>query len=590
MKKYFFLATALVALASCSSDEMINDSSPIQNQVQDNGKAIVFSSSSAATTRAEYTGKTAAEKLNSNFVVHGVKSDGVIANQKVVYNNYNVNYKDGSANTTTSNTAGWEYVNQTVHAHAASNGIGAQTIKYWDYNAPQYDFIAYSAGSATAIASGTPTSGQVLISAIDASKMNGVDSDSDGKIDQGAYSLKGKAADLAKCYIADMKTAYNPSDYQNVIQFKFRSLSAKVRIALYETVPGYSVKNVVFYTDASTKATDSKAHLYTTGSDVFNEEGTYIVYFPTTGSTNKLNTDYNKAHLSFAAATSGGTATVKDFGAMNNANTAADKEVAEAGGKVYLGRASNAATYAGDKDANYYTVVIPNETGAVLNLKVDYDLLSTDGSGETIHVTGATAQVPAVYAAWKSGYAYTYLFKISQNTNGQTGTGATPAGLYPITFDAVVFNDEDGNQETITTVSTPSITTYTKGKVVTGNDEYKTGNNIYVVVDNGTTLTVGANANLYTVTLETSAAQTINEASVANAIAQGGTVIDANGKKMTVTAALGLTAITEIAAADAPDGNAITINGAKFTPSAAGTYVFEYISGTDKYYKIIKVQ
>ncbi len=107
----------------------------------------------------------------------------------------------------------------------------------------------------------------------------------------------------------------------------------------------------------------------------------------------------------------------------------------------------------------------------MLNLKVDYTLLSTDGSTETITVTGANAKVPKEYASWKSGYAYTYIFKISQNTNGLTNPSAGPAGLWPITFDAVVMNDEvDGVQETITTVATPSITTYAKGVVVTGNN------------------------------------------------------------------------------------------------------------------------
>ncbi len=580
MKKYFFLATALVALASCSSDEMINDSSPVQNQSQDNGKAIVFSSSSAATTRAEFNGAEAATKLGNNFVVEGVKGDG--STQNVVYDHYNVNWKTSTANTTTSNTSNWEYVGQTKHALAT---VSAQSIKYWDYAASQYDFIAFSKGAAEAVYTGTPSAAQVLYTKITPSTLK-----------TSAYTVTGKAAELAKVYIADMVTAYNANnDYNNVVQFKFRSLSAKVRIALYETVPGYSVKNVVFYTDASTRATDSKAHLYTTGDDVFNEEGTYKVYYPTVGSSNQTATDYNKAHLSFTPVETTGTAKVKDFGALDNTNTAAGKEVAETDENVYLGRTSNAATYAGDNTVNHYTVVIPNETGAVLNLKVDYDLLSTDGSGETIHVTGATAQVPAVYAAWKSGYAYTYLFKISQNTNGQTGGTTGPAGLYPITFDAVVFNDEDGNQETITTVSTPSITTYAKGAVVTANNEYKKGNNIYVIVDNGTALTVGTNANLYTVTLETGAAQTINEASVANAIANGGSaspyvVTDANGMKMTVTAAASeLSAVTAIAATDAPDGNAITVNGAMFTPSTAGTYVFEYISGANKYYKIINV-
>ena len=584
MKKIAILATAAIGmLASCTTNDFVGDENLREANEQGNG-AIVFGTGVKAPTRADKTGKDAAAALNNNFVVQGVKGNGTT--QTVVFNNYNVNFEDGSANTTTSNTAGWEYVAQAVHPNAT--GIGAQSIKYWDYSASQYDFIAYSAGTATAIATGTPAAGQVLISAIDASKMKGVTTGT--AITDGAYTIEGAADDLAKAYIADMVTAYAASDYNKEVEFKFRSLAAKVRIALYETVPGYSVKDVVFYTDDNTAATDGKAHLYTTGSDVFNAEGKYIVYFPTTG--NQTNPDYNKAHLAFEPGTgTGSTTTTKTFGTLNYTG----KESYETEANVYLGRTSNAATFAGTASPdNYYTVVIPNEDGAVLNLKVDYTLLSTDGSGETIKVTGAKAQVPAVYAQWKSGYAYTYLFKISQNSNGVTNPSAGPAGLYPITFDAVVKETEDGVQETITTVAQPSITTYAKGQVVTANDEYTTGSNIYVVVENGTALTVGTNANLYTVELEAGAAQTINEASVANAIKNGGAaspyvVTDANGKKMTVTAATGLTKVTEIAADDSPTGTAITVNGAKFTPSTKGTYVFEYINGSDKYYKIIKV-
>ena len=53
-----------------------------------------------------------------------------------------------------------------------------------------------------------------------------------------------------------------------------------------------------------------------------------------------------------------------------------------------------------------------------------------------------------------------------------------------------------------------------------------------------------------------------------------------------------LSAISSIPVADSPTDAAITVNGAKFTPTAAGTYVFEFIDTSDsnkKYYKIIKV-
>ena len=251
--------------------------------------------------------------------------------------------------------------------------------------------------------------------------------------------------------------------------------------------------------------------------------------------------------------------------------------------------------------------MLPYATGADLTLKVDYTLLSRDGTGETIEVKGAIAKVPAAFAQWKPNYKYTYIFKISDNTNGQVGE---VTGLYPITLDAVVADAQDGSQETITTVSEPSITTYAKGTNVTANNEYLTSSNIYVVVDkSGTvqTLTVGTNAKLYLVTNSTGTGteQEITEASVANALANGTkdndvsptswTVTGAGMKSLvvTTTSVPSLTAETDIAATDSPTGVAITVNGAKFTPTAEGTYVFEYIDTTPdpdkKYYKIIKV-
>ena len=593
-KKVLFAAVALVAFASCSNDDFVGEANTSPNVTTGSPtEAIVFSSGANTITRADFSGSAAATMLGNNFVVEGIKWDGS-GTQTVVFDHYNVNYKAGTAHTTTSNTDGWEYVAQTKHAAAT---ISAQTIKYWDYAKSQYDFIAYSKGTATAVytSAAYDEDANVYITNITPGTM--------GNQATGAYTVKGKADNLAKLYIADLKTAYNPDDYQTTVQFQFRSLSAKVRVALYETVPGYSVKDVKFYTDASTVATDGNAHLYTTGSDVFNETGTYTVYYPTTGSSNVGKTDYNKAHLAFTPDGTSGTSKVKSFGkfAASTAdatlnNTFATAEGTEAAGD-YLGRTSNHATYAGKNTAsgneNYYTIVIPNENGAVLNLKVDYTLISTDGSGETIKVTAATAQVPAAYTSWKSGYAYTYIFKISQNSNGQTGSGTTPAGLYPITFDAVVTETEEHVQETITTVANPSITTYAKGQVVTDNNEYKTGNNIYVVVNDPNSpgdvlelLTSGdeITAKLYTVTIEAGAAQTINEATIANALKNGTynssaktwTVTDINGKKLVVTDQSGLDKISQIPATDAPDGNAITVDGAKFTPATVGYYVFQY--------------
>lgn len=589
MKKVFLLATALAALVSCTSDDFVGENnSPNPNPAPDAGeKAIVFNSGAKTVTRAEHTGADAAGMLNNNFVFAGTKSDGTNAPTTFVFDQYNANYVASTANTTESNSNDWEYVGYIPNGYSTLPSGATQSIKYWDYSTKQYDFAAYSLGKGYTTTGESPSTSYATASAIAAGNKS--------------YTLSGSAEELKACYISDLVTAYNrdsETDYGNVVTFSFRSLAAKIRLAFYETVPGYSVKDVKFYESGSATGTTSGGEtpvengptLYAaSGSSVLpSGNGTMTISFPTTGWDNKSATDYNKAHIAF----SGTTSTKMSLDALGDL---AGAEKQEAAGNYYIGRASNEATYAGglvSGNGKYYTL-LPYETGTNLTLRIKYTLVSTDGSNEEITVDKATAVIPAELAKWSPNYAYTYIFKISDMTNGTTGVdgdGNPVYGLTPITLNAVVVDSEDGIQETITTVASPSITTYTKGKVVTINNEYSTGANIYVIVNDGTSnvaLTAGTNAKLYTVTIENGAAQDINEASVANALQNGAqatvgdvktyTVTDAKGKKLVVTEASGLSAITEIAAADSPTGSAITVDGAMFNPAAAGTYVFQYL-------------
>jgi hypothetical protein len=120
-----------------------------------------------------------------------------------------------------------------------------------------------------------------------------------------------------------------------------------------------------------------------------------------------------------------------------------------------------------------------------LTLTCDYTLTSLD-TDETIEVKGATATIPEAYTKWLPNTAYTYLFKISDNTNGKTHTDQPNEGLYPITFDAVVVNFADNQKGTETTVSTPSITVYQNGDVVTNGITYVAGD-VTVTAYEGTT-------------------------------------------------------------------------------------------------------
>lgn len=582
MNKFFIAAASTLALASCSSDDFLGE---IQGNEQNGAtSAINFGGDTGKITRATETGATAAGLLENNFVVFGFKGSKTDAanNENYAFDHYNVNFNKDSKNSTESNRAGWEYVNQDMkvkgtepYAPLAQGGASQQTIKYWDHSCTSYDFIAFSMGKKDAASKyATPTS---------------VDKD---KLATAAYTLSGNVNTLSECYISDMKTV-NREDYGKTVSMSFRHLASKVRMALFETVPGYVISDVKFYTDAASTTTDN-----TEGTLIgkFNNSGTLTVFFPTTGTVNKDKKDYNKAHVSFSAPTTAGETGVLDskgFGAVNYNNQA---EGTINAGTTYLSQNAATPSYCG---AGYQNVLPSEGEASAITLRIDYKLTSVDGTNETINVKGATATVPAEYTEWKSGYAYTYIFKISQNTNGSTG--GTSTGLTAISFDAVVVDDEaNGLQETITTVSDNSITTYgyKDNKITTNGNEYVNGTDIYATVYSaGATV---APQKLYTVTLEDGATQTINEASVANALVKGTndtakktwTVTDYAGKKMVVTETTD--GVSKVTSVPAGPGYTLNVNALKWTgvvtdPAKETYYAVEYDNGTKKSYKIVKV-
>lgn len=577
MKKYLFFAASALALASCSSDDFVGDNSGNLHETT-NGE-IAFAGGTAKITRANHVGADAAELLGKKFIVAGFKSGATAPTAGIstnpVFDHYTVNWKANTAGTTADNTSDWRYVGLQPQTGLATV-TGPQTIKYWDYSTAQYDYIAFSTGKAELVTNADPTDGQVKVTKVDAAKATDKT--------KGAYTIKGSAKDLSNCYIADLVTAYKSkdggtSDYQNEVTLSFRNLTTKVRVALYETIPGYSVKDVKFYSDNSTQNSDIngiEATLFTEGNENYNKfygSGTATVYFPTVGKDNIDNSDYNKAHVAIAGENG---KTTQTFGELSY-GLSDDKRLGETeADKLYLATTSSKATYAKGTGKNHYEIALPNEAGTTLTLRVNYTLVANDGSSEEIKVYGAKAIIPAIYAQWKSNYAYTYIFKISDKTNGKTGINEGPEGLYPITFDAVVADSEEGNQSTITTVATPSITTYQKGHDITKN-EYGKGD-IYVMVskEDKTLANDLNNAKLYTVT---TTGTKISEATVHDALTigakdDGTTITGRNGIKLTTNADMGTT--TTIPGVD---GNDITVaenTAVKFKATAAGTYAFVY--------------
>lgn len=592
MNKYLIIAASALALAGCSSDDFLGDGSGNGQ----NSAAIQFGGGTTKTHRATSTGVYKIENLKANgFWVYGTKhsadEDKTAINDQAVYMNYYLKYTDGTANNTQSNTAGWEYVgvdNSLYRDNVTPNVTLAQTIKYWDYSAKAYTFYAATAKPAE-VAAGTVTINKII-----------ADAGANGSVYTKGYEVTLKnGATWDELYFADRKVITKPTTtatplhgaddvYGGEVNFKFRNALTKVRVAMYETIPGYSVTIDKFYytedggTDQTTaetgkfKADASNTPLETSATGV-----TYkVVYYSKTEANGQLE---NQPKM-----------------LPNETGEGAEKKVLELGDGVNLKQGTilseiiTTPTY--DTDGGKYTLFMPQaDNDKTLSLKVDYTLTSLDGSNEEIHVKGATAVIPAKYLCWRPNYAYTYLFKISDNTNGSTGGTGDPAGLYPITFDASVVETETGNVEYISAMGTATITTFAVKNKSYQHDraDYENGSDLYATVvdkDKKTVTLAATNTKVYKLTDTGAAATNLSEALVANWVDNGKT------NYYTVVATDNNSFVSSV---PTEDGKTISLDPAtalKIANVEAGKYVIEYTAASawtgayTKIYKIVTIQ
>lgn len=459
---FILAATAMVAIVGCSSDEYVGANAP--DVAKESAGAIGFGSNANRMLRATKNSGTTAEMLDGQFKVYGVKDAGS-SQFADVFTDYVVWSANGA--TTSNPDADWEYVGGTSVTYGEdATPLGAeQYIKYWDYSAANYHFVAgspvanftYALNAQGDIATATVTGLAGHIAA-----------------------NTGTAITTNPVYIADPVNVPK-SAYQQDVNFQFTRQQSFVRVGVFETIPGYKITDIKFYTyDAS----DWSA---TAGSENIVLASKTADYFTgATAATATVTYDWTGATPTYTFAYTTGLTTAKNWygGKMNSATF----EMATSSTEPTVAKLYGADSDMGD---NGYFTVIPSASalGAQpIFIKCDYTLTALDGS-ETIKVSGATAAIPATFALWKPNTTYTYLFKISDNTNGTTGTpGTDPEGLFPITFDAVVMAEADGNKEgIITTVSTPSITTYQAGSVVTAGIKYVANKPIYFTAQNDET-------------------------------------------------------------------------------------------------------
>lgn len=580
MNKYLIIAASALALASCSSDDFLGDGSGNGQ----NSAAIQFGGGTTKTHRATSNSVYKIENLKTNgFWVYGTKhsaaEDNTATNDQAVYTNYYLKY-DGNKNNTQSNTAGWEYVgvdNTKYRNHVTPKIDADQTIKYWDYSATAYTFYAATAKPSDV------QEGKVTI--------NKITADEAGSVYTKGYEVTLKnGASWDELYFADRKVISKSTDaehgkhdvYGGEVNFTFRNALTKVRVAMYETIPGYSVTIDKFYytEDGGTDQTTAE-----TGKFKADANNTPLVTSET-GVTYKV-VYYNETEA-------GGQLVNQPRMLPNKTGEGATKKVLELGNNlkagIKLSEIITKPTY--DTDGDKYTLFMPQaDNDKTLSLKVDYTLTSLDGSDEKIQVTGATATIPAKYLCWRPNYAYTYLFKISDNTNGSTGGKDDPAGLYPITFDASVVETETGNVEYNSAMGTATITTFAvKGNLYQHDKaDYENGSDLYATVvdkDKNTVTLDATNTKVYQLTADGVAEKNLSEALVANWVANNKT----GYYDVVETAKYSFESIVP-----AEDGQTINLGTAKALKIAgveAGKYVIEYTANspwTGAYKKIYKI-
>lgn len=126
----------LLVLASCNGDHPLVDPSV-------SGRDAIAFGSSIAEQEQQTTRAVGLQTLHSAFHVWSYKA--LSGGMQSVIADYTVGYTVGSAGTTETNTADWDYVGV----------LPGQEVKYWDYAATSYRFWGYAGDGVNVSADGT---------------------------------------------------------------------------------------------------------------------------------------------------------------------------------------------------------------------------------------------------------------------------------------------------------------------------------------------------------------------------------------------------------------------------------------------------
>ena len=452
MKKFIYLAVGVALMASCSSDFDLSEGGGNAGGSDVIGFQMRTGNTSRATTGLQSAG-------HYNFGVFGYKE-----NDKVnpIMADYLVGYFDAAKgyDPKTGSTVGdqpgiadgksyWmyekmgygqfngTYAGETVNPNTpyASNNEG-QYLRYWDKSADHTCFYAYApyvntgaTGKTVTYVDGTPKGSShdtYVLTIPNGTIEHGFD-------DPSTYEFMYASAKVLV------------GDYGHDVSLKFNRLNAKVNIKFWEDIEGYSVRLIDLTPAYGVAATPSikedgqGSYGYKLGR-IYTKNGVKI----------KFNADAEFQNLKQYAGET--TSDPLNFKTPTASLIGENRVMATPSPSTYyaIPKGSGANVLA-DGELNYSASGSAPATELAqtgLTFHVSYELIST--TGEKITVTDATVHVPKDYCNWEANKHYTYIFRITKNSNGSTGTTTpkpedpevpTVNALYPIVFDNCVVED-----------------------------------------------------------------------------------------------------------------------------------------------------
>ena len=437
MKKLFILAAAALMFTACSKDSEVVPSGE-KNDNTAIGFQVLNKNMSRSTSAMESVG-------HYNFGVWAYKNTDaahpIMANYLVGYFGSNVGYKkltgttnEGLTYDPTSIVSDWGYEGLGTEQYThATNGSGEnfyttdsieymsnntyQYLRYWDLAANHVNFYAYAPyikGANTVTFDNEHHTMTFPVGSI-----------VDGYDNASLYEYM---------YAAEKVTTTN---FKQAVQLNFKRMNAKVNIAFYEVVDGYSVtienlKDSQFEFISANPALQGNPNTYSGG--LYKTNGSTIKFASPNYVDATVTPDITGAEV-YASGKYLQFKLPKVHGAIATTKDDALKANSEGGKKDE----SYSLT-------TYYAIPKYNDTG--LTFRLSFTL--TSDTGETIRVNNAAVFVPNTNCNWLANKAYTYVFKITKKATGTTesGTDINPGdptipgdALYPIVFDKCMVED-----------------------------------------------------------------------------------------------------------------------------------------------------